>query len=281
MNRLLILLVAVFLAGIWRPALGDDLPGRMLSDVSYGDHPKQRYDVYIPDGAKSAPIFVMVHGGGWSAGGKGINRVVDNKAKHWLGEGFIFISVDYRLVPDADPLQQADDVARALANIQRKAASWGGDPTAIILAGHSSGGHLVDLLGADPARAYAQGASPWRGTLSLDSGAINTVELMGLRHSKLFDTAFGRSEEFWRRASPYDRLTAEATPFLLVCSSPRRYSCEPNRAFAVRALSLGVSAEVLEVTLGHGGINNRLGLPGTYTDAVDAFIRRVLGRNSN
>ena len=264
------------------PAVAQDwtpLPGsKVLRDLSYGADPKQRYDVYLPANPKSAPLFVMVHGGGWRAGDKAMSRVVENKAKHWLGEGFIFVSVNNRLLPDADPLQQSEDVAHALADIQRHAASWGGDPAAVILAGHSAGAHLVDLLGADPAQAYALGAQPWKGTLSLDSGAIDTVRLMQNRHFRLFDKAFGADEAFWHRTSPLDRLTAKATPFMVVCSSQRKTSCPANHEFAAHAKGLGVQVTVLEQDLSHGEINETLGLPGTYTDSVDGFIKAALSR---
>ena len=62
--------------------------------------------------------------------------------------GIIFVSVDYRMLPQQDALAQADDVARALAFAQSRARSWGGDPGKFILMGHSAGAHLVALLAA-------------------------------------------------------------------------------------------------------------------------------------
>lgn len=258
----------------WSPVPG----AKVLRDLSYGSDEKQHYDVYLPANTKAAPLFVMVHGGGWRWGDKAMSRVVVNKAKHWLPQGFIFVSINNRLLPDADPLQQSEDVARALADIQNRAPSWGGDPAQIILAGHSAGAHLVDLLAADPSRAYALGAKPWRGTLSLDSGAIDTVGLMQKRHARLFDKAFGDKPDFWRATSPLERLTAQATPFLLVCSGQRRTSCPANHDFALRAKALGVSATVLEEDLSHSEINETLGLPGAYTESIDGFIKAALSR---
>ncbi len=273
----------LLLAAGFSIAFAEDAPvpgGHVLRDVAYGSDPKQRFDVYLPPRAAgapiAAPIVVMVHGGGWRNGDKALASVVGNKGRHWLAQGYIFVSVNNRLLPAADPLAQAADVAHALAEIQRLAPGWGGDPAQVILAGHSAGAHLVDLLAADPSRAYELGARPWRGTISLDSGAIDTVGLMRLRHAPLFDDAFGSDPEFWQAASPLARLTAQAPPFLLVCSSPRRASCGPNRAFAEKARGLGVAATVLPVDLSHREINVDLGRPGGYTENVDAFIRAVL-----
>ncbi|HKU93926.1 MAG TPA: alpha/beta hydrolase, partial [Vineibacter sp.] len=99
---------------------------RVIRDVAYGADPAQRMDVYLPARPRAAPILFMVHGGGWAIGDKAGASVVANKIAKWLPEGFIVISVNYRLLPDAHPLTQADDVASALAAAQSKASSWGG-----------------------------------------------------------------------------------------------------------------------------------------------------------
>lgn len=44
-----------------------------VRDAAYGTDPAQRMDVYVPDGAKSAAIMVMVHGGAWRFGDKSRN----------------------------------------------------------------------------------------------------------------------------------------------------------------------------------------------------------------
>ncbi len=66
------------------------------------------------------------------------------------------------------------DVARALAAVQARAGEWGGDASRVVLMGHSAGAHLVALLSADPTRAAAEGAGPWRSAVVLDSAAIDS-----------------------------------------------------------------------------------------------------------
>uniref|UniRef100_UPI0039B64623 alpha/beta hydrolase n=1 Tax=Vibrio vulnificus TaxID=672 RepID=UPI0039B64623 len=84
---------------------------RVLRDQPYGPDPAQRMDVFIPPGARSAPVILMVHGGGWRRGDKAHGRVVDNKVAHWLPAGAIVVSVNYRMLPEADVPTQRDDVA--------------------------------------------------------------------------------------------------------------------------------------------------------------------------
>ncbi len=98
----------------------------ILEDISYGEFERQKFDVYIPENASSAPVIFLVHGGGWRIGNKSSNRLLNNKLGRWLPQGFIFISTNYRLLPDSDPLEQANDVALSLSTAQEKASSWGG-----------------------------------------------------------------------------------------------------------------------------------------------------------
>ncbi len=241
--------------------------------IAYGADPAQRLDVYLPARPDRAPILLMVHGGGWRRGDKDNPGVVDNKIARWLPKGVIFVSVNYRMMPEAEPLAQAGDVARALAKVQELAPGWGGDPANIILMGHSAGAHLVALINAAPAIAAAQGAKPWKGAVLLDSGAMNVPAIMNARHLPLYDKAFGDDPAQWQAASPFHRLAGPTPPILAVCRQRGNQSCPANQAFALKARMLGGSAEVLPMALTHGEINAQLGLPGAYTERVEEFMR--------
>ncbi|HVZ46652.1 MAG TPA: alpha/beta hydrolase [Ramlibacter sp.] len=248
---------------------------RVLRDVAYGADPAQRFDVYLPP-KPSGPVIFMVHGGAWKFGDKASADVVVNKAKHWLARGFVFVSVNNRLLPKANPLQQAEDVAAALAAAQKQAASWGAEPSRFVILGHSAGGHLVALLGANPSFAAQRGARPWRGTVSLDSGALDVEATMQARHARLHDEAFGSDPAFWRAVSPLANLAAGAPPLLAVCSSKRAAPCPEAESFKRRAEALADRVDVMPRDLTHHDINALLGTPGDYTESVDRWISSIL-----
>jgi len=248
---------------------------KVLRDVPYGNDPKQRMDVYLPSqvqGSGPAPVIFMVHGGGWRTGDKRMGRVVDNKTARWLPKGLVFVSVNNRLLPEADPLDQVRDVAQALAVAQGMAASWGADPQQFVLMGHSAGAHLVALLSASATLGNEAGAKPWLGTVALDSAALDVASIMQRKHYRLYNPAFGTDPAFWHATSPLQQLHAGAKPLLAVCSSRRDESCGQARDFAAQATRLGVRAQVLPQDLSHGEINEQLGLPGNYTQAVEGFL---------
>ena len=248
---------------------------RLEKDIAYGTDPKQRLDVYIPKGAENAPVLFMVHGGGWRRGDKGAFGVVQNKVNHYLAKGWVFISANYRFVPDVDPMAQAADIAAALAFAQGHATDWGGDAARFVLMGHSAGAHLVTMLAAVREIGASAGAQAWLGAVALDSAAYDVVETMEQPHFPLYDVAFGEDRTLWEAASPARRLTAAPPPMLLVCSSRRADAVTQTNDFVGKVNALGGWAEVLAVDMRHGVINLEVGTPGDYTARIDAFMRTL------
>lgn len=248
---------------------------RLLRNVSYGPNAANKMDIYLPPHPTNAAVLLMVHGGAWTTGDKATARMVTNKAAHWVPKGIILISTNYRLLPAADPLEQANDIGKALAFAQAQAKSWGGDASRFVLMGHSAGAHLVTLLAADPTIAFRQGAKPWLGTISLDNATLDVVQTMRAKHYRLYDAAFGREPNYWEKASPIHRLNGTPQPLLLVCSTRRSDPCPQARQFAAKIESLGGKATVIPLDLSHREINEELGLARDYTKAVDSFLQSI------
>lgn len=249
---------------------------RLVADVAYGSDPAQRFDVYVPANAHGAPIVFMVHGGGWRNGDKAHGRFAEHKVERWVPRGFVVVSTNYRMLPGTPVSEQARDVARALAAVQRRAAEWGGDGTKVITMGHSAGAHLVALLASQPAIMRETGAGPVLGTVSIESASIDVVRVMEHRHARLFDDAFGKDRDYWVAMSPLHQLRAATAPVLAICSTTRPDTpCEAAHHYEARARSLGMRAEVLHVALSHAEANEQLGTPGKYTTAVEAFMHTL------
>lgn len=110
--------------------------GRARLDQSYGDNPRHRYDLFLPEGQPKG-LAVFVHGGYWMAFDK---STWSHLAEGALSKGFAVMLPSYRLAPEAGLATIASDVARAIA----KAAGEVEGP--LYLAGHSAGGHLVTRM---------------------------------------------------------------------------------------------------------------------------------------
>lgn len=246
-------------------------------DIPYGLDAAQKYDVYLPAGASDAPIIVMIHGGAWSSGDKQGEDVAEAKAGYFVAKGYIFVSLNYRLLPKPDPLIQAADIARGIAHIQANAAKWGGNQSKIVLMGSGAGGHLAALLSSNPSLASDQGASSWAGAVVLETAALNVPALMSTSHDSVYDTAFGSSMEFWEDSSPTHLIDTSGVPILVVCSTESEEdTCSKATAFKQAADAQGVSVTVSPQSVDPAQINSRVGASTAYTDAIESYIASIL-----
>ncbi len=97
--------------------------------------------IYIPLGKGPFPIVVYYHGGGFVIA---TNDTYDATPRS-LAEQMkvIFISVEYRKAPEAKFPAAHDDAFAAYKWVLANAASFGGDPKHVAVAGESAGGNLA------------------------------------------------------------------------------------------------------------------------------------------
>ena len=129
-------------------------------DVAYGSHPRQLLDVYhTRRGVDRAPLPVVlfVHGGAYVGGERNITpEIYANVAKWFARNDCIGVNVEYRLAPEAMYPEGARDVGHAVEWVHENIHAFGGDPSRILLIGHSSGGtHVASYVFDDAVRAGA------------------------------------------------------------------------------------------------------------------------------
>lgn len=134
--------------------------------AAYGEAQGEGLDIYRAP-VEGAPVLVFVHGGTW----RGLDAAMSGfAAEPFLDRGAHFVALDFSDVRrlDGDLARLADQVCRGIAWVARNAASFGGDPERIYLAGHSSGAHLAAVaVTADWTGAYGLPAQPIRAALCL------------------------------------------------------------------------------------------------------------------
>ena len=258
MRRLLFFLPALF------PLLSS--AGTSERDVSYGDHPLQKLDLYLPDKPVKSPVMVYIHGGGWRRGDK---AAVGLKPVFFNAKGWIFVSVNYRLLPEGQHPANVNDVALAVAKVHDSIAEKGGDPERLFVMGHSAGAHLASLVATDPKPLQTAGKplSIVKGVISLDTNAYDLPTLVGTAMKPFYDSVFGTEEGVLKDASPQLHVAAGKgiPPFLLCYSRGMGERAEPVRTAAAEAFraaleKAGIAAEVVAATdRNHGEINQWFG----------------------
>jgi acetyl esterase/lipase len=133
---------------------------RLARDIPYVEngHKRHALDVYTPENrpGNSLPVMFWIHGGGWQAGDK---SDVALKPKALTERGFVFVSTNYRLLPEVKMDELIGDVARSVGWVHRNIARYGGDPTRIFVGGHSAGAQLAALICIDDRYLKKEGMS--------------------------------------------------------------------------------------------------------------------------
>lgn len=125
------------LTPLQQPALADM---RVIEDISYGNDPRHRLDLYVPAaGIRDAPVLLFVHGGGFVAGDKRMGAFFANIGAWAVRNGFVAANMTYRLAPQYVWPSAARDIASALGWLRARVADLGGQPENIFLFGHSAG----------------------------------------------------------------------------------------------------------------------------------------------
>ena len=145
-----------------------DVPDRAVvvrADVRYLDaagcsQPEctVRLDAYSPSTGARSPMAVLVPGAPSTPGSR---RYLALLASALASRGVVAITVDYRSSATGSPDAQAvADVACAVGFARSHAVEFGGDPSHVVLIGHSFGGRIVVEVGrSKPAPGDCSGAS--------------------------------------------------------------------------------------------------------------------------
>lgn len=111
--------------------------GRAEMDIPYGSSARQKFDLFAPKQG-SQGVLIFVHGGYWLKFDK---SYWSHLAKGAVERGWHVALPSYDLCPEVGIHDISRQIARAVQGIADRCAG------AIVLAGHSAGGHLVSRMG--------------------------------------------------------------------------------------------------------------------------------------
>ncbi|MCR5830160.1 MAG: alpha/beta hydrolase [Lachnospiraceae bacterium] len=117
-----------------------------FDDISYGDHPEWNLlDVYRPksEEGKRLPVIMIVHGGGWLYGDKGVYQYY---AMSLAQQGFAVVNPSYRLSPEFKYPTQIEDICAVSRWIFENEGKYGFDTENLFAVGDSAGAHLTVVL---------------------------------------------------------------------------------------------------------------------------------------
>ncbi|KAG2713895.1 hypothetical protein I3760_03G000200 [Carya illinoinensis] len=108
--------------------------------IIYGEQPRNRLDLYLPEnGDEPKPVVIFVTGGAWIIGYKAWGSLLGQQ----LAERDIIVAcIDYRNFPQGTISDMVKDTSQGISFICNHIAELGGDPNRIYLMGQSAGAHI-------------------------------------------------------------------------------------------------------------------------------------------
>ena len=119
---------------------------RTFPNLQYSQKHTEKLDVYLPDGDGFTTV-VYFHGGGLKVHARAKENFVEI-AHSFVKKGYAFVSVDYRIYPDAKFPDFLEDGAAAVAFVKERIPAWGGNGK-IIASGQSAGAWIAAMLCLD------------------------------------------------------------------------------------------------------------------------------------
>ena len=217
------------------------------------------------------PVVVFFHGGGWVIGGIDSH---DGQVREMVNRtAMVYVSVDYRLAPEARFPAAAEDCYAATQWVAANAASIGADAERLGVAGDSAGGNLaavVALMARDrggPAIAYQlliypccdMDSNAWPSQTENGTGYFLTKESMDWFYGQYADVA-DRDNPY---ASPIRADDLSGLPPACVITAEFDPLRDEGEAYGARLQEAGVACEVHRYDgMFHGFFGMTLAIPG-------------------
>ena len=170
-----------------------------------------------------APVFVYVHGGGWTGGGphKQARRMYHTLAR----AGWAVVTPRYPLAPLASIPEQVESVKAAIHHLKVNASAYGIDPDLVVLSGSSAGAHLASLAALTDRPLFQDGFP------DADTSVVACIPMYGIYdmanrrgtrpHWPYVDrdvmkSTYDQDPDTFHLVSPVDHITSDAPPFLVI-----------------------------------------------------------------
>jgi acetyl esterase/lipase len=257
--------------------------------VEKGDE-RQALDIYSPSDAKNLPVVFWIHGGGWEQGDK---SQVKTKPQWFMDKGFVFVSTNYRLLPQVDMGTLIRDVAKSFAWVEKHISEYGGDPKRVLVGGHSAGAQLAAIICTDERYLKENGneLDSIIGCVPVDGDTYDIPAIIETAETRLRAHQFpprvnGHREKFGGTPEKHKDFSAVyhvekgkgIPPFLIlhIASSPDT-SAQAKRLGNVLQ-EAGIPATIFGAKdSGHVKLNDDLGLPDDpATKALTEFVAKVV-----
>ncbi len=205
--------------------------------VNYGSR-ELHLDLFLPfnKNLKKYPVVLMIHGGGWASGNRGMTYPMAIKL---AARGYIAAAVEYRVSPEAKFPASIYDLRAAVRWLRANSNKYGIDSNKIGVYGCSSGGHLAAFMGTTNGLKKFEGS---KGSLGHSGNVEAVIDIDGILDfttpaesghdtnlakpspgRKWLGATISENPQVWREASPINYISQYTVPMLFINSSVSRF----------------------------------------------------------
>ncbi|HYC32208.1 MAG TPA: alpha/beta hydrolase, partial [Gemmatimonadales bacterium] len=242
----------------------------------------ERMDVHVPsaDVPRPLPVAVHIHGGGWVSGSRTRGVWFVPIRDRLLSEGFLVVSVDYRLAPAQKWPAQLQDVKCAIRHLRANASLYGLDPDRIGVVGSSAGGQLAALLGTTDPVPGIDDVGDFRGVSSRAQAVVALSAITDFTatdelrddYSRVFPTWPDPASPEMIEASPLTHVSGDDSPFFFVVGDDDTLVLPAQSArMNQRLVGAGVASTLVRIANADHGLSPTSG-------ALDPSMEEVLDR---
>jgi len=185
----------------------------VMRDIGYGDHERQRLDVYTAEERGGArPVLLFIHGGGFIGGDKHAegSPFFSNIGAWAVKNGFAGVCMTYRIAPGHQWPSGIEDIRRVVGWVQSQGAEHGLDPSNLFLMGQSAGGaHAAHYL--SHAEVYGNAPHGLKGAILL-SAMYDFVTMPSSEKERAY---LGEDESLYYERSSLEGLLDTDIPLLV------------------------------------------------------------------
>lgn len=261
----------------------------ITQDIDFGNHPKLKYDLYLPDQPnqefQNTPVIVFFYGGSWNRGDKSEYEFVGRRL---ASLGYITAVPNYRLYPEVKYPEFLQDGAESIAHLKSELLKPRYQPykpsNEYILMGHSAGAYNAAMLALDPRWLNTAGVpheQSVKGFIGL-AGAYNIYPIKDTDVQPVFN-----HPDYPKDSQPIDySAKANAPALILTPETDTLVSIERNSVALQRALSEAGNRATLEQVEGTnhvtlvGTLSPLLFFKGSTIKPIEQFVRDLHSTSS-
>jgi acetyl esterase/lipase len=187
-------------------------------DITYGDHPRQVFDVFVPDDVKEPTAVVLfVHGGAFVSGHRNRTEQIYANVTYYLARrGIAAVNIGYRLANDVKYPGATEDIATVVQSVHDHAGDYGIDPKQIFLMCHSAGAAHAGSYAYD-LRFRPAGGNLLAGMIVI-SGRVRADNLAENPNARKVELYYGSDAATLEAVSPVNHIDRNSVPTFVAWS---------------------------------------------------------------